>query len=54
LLQLNWKLDITSFPTIYGWLSNSFRQERMMCLKSVFTICQEYAKIEDSGYMKEF
>jgi hypothetical protein len=49
---LFWKLDISSFSTIYDRPINSSRQERTMCLKLGMKICQEYAKIGDSGYME--
>jgi hypothetical protein len=52
--KLGWKLDITSFPTIYGVPINSSGRKRTTCLKSWLKICQDCEKIKDSGYMKEF
>jgi hypothetical protein len=52
--KLFWKLDISSFPTIYSRPNNSSRREIMTCLKSKLKIYQECANIRDLGYMEEF
>jgi hypothetical protein len=45
-LKLNWKLDISSFTTIYGRLSNSSIRERTMCLKLGLKYAKNVRKLE--------
>jgi hypothetical protein len=44
--NFDWKLDISSFLTIYGRLINSSRQERMICLKSWLKSAKNVWKLE--------
>jgi len=52
--KLVWKLDIIRLPTIYSRPNNSSRWEKTTRLKLGLKIYQEYAKIENSGYIEKF
>jgi hypothetical protein len=45
--MLGWKLDVHTFPTVYGTPSNSLRRERTIRLKLDFTAVRHNTKITE-------